>query len=62
MDALHAKAVADLCLKVDSSENEFYSRHSCDWLHLIKSTVTKKRKSKAHKVNDPAAMAKSVEL
>lgn len=46
MDALHAKAGADLYLKIALSEDEFYSRHSCEWLHFIKSIVRKKWQSR----------------
>jgi hypothetical protein len=41
MDALHAKAAADLHLRSTLAEDEFYNRLSCDWIQTIRTMFRK---------------------
>lgn len=47
MDALHAKAMSDLHLGSAVSEDEFYDRLSCDWLHAIRAIIRKRHPRQA---------------
>lgn len=39
MDYLHAKVAGDLLFSQPLKEDEFYQRHSCDWLQNFKCLV-----------------------
>ncbi len=53
MDPLHAKAGADLLSRSRSTEDEFYHRHSCERLVIIRSMFFKTSNLRPQKDVEP---------
>ncbi|WP_419913723.1 hypothetical protein [Hoeflea sp.] len=61
MDTLQAKAAADMFFSPQMSEEEYYRRHSCDWLQFVRSVMKKIGQHKAPKRYAPESMTATIE-
>lgn len=61
MDPLHLKAGADLRFGAQSTEDDFYCEHSCDWLHIASSITKKIWQSKPRKKYEGLQDTKPIE-
>lgn len=56
VDVLHAKVAADLLLRSELTEAEFYNQCSCDWLQFFRTVLKGGRSAKASSQSGPVAI------